>query len=51
MQQTTLPCYVGGEACHICGSASTHVGEAKYVQFISQLAISSFIKRLGEYVG
>ena len=23
-----------GEACHIIGDASTHIGEVKYVQFI-----------------
>ena len=23
-----------GEACHIIGGASTHIGEVKYVQFI-----------------
>ena len=23
-----------GEACHISGGASTHIGEVKYVQFI-----------------
>jgi len=39
-----------GEACHICGGASTHIGEVKYVQFISNLAKPFLIKWLGEYV-
>ena len=39
-----------GEACHICGGASTHIGEIKDVQFIPNLAKSLFIKWLGEYV-
>ena len=39
-----------GEACHICGGASTHIGEIKDVQFISNLAKLLLIKWLGEYV-
>ena len=33
-----------------CG-ASTHIGEVKYVQFISQLAKPFLIKWLGENIG
>ena len=40
-----------GEACHIIGSASTHIGEVKYVQFIPWLAKPLLIKWLGEYIG
>ena len=39
-----------GEACHIYGGASTHIGEVKYVQFIPNLAKSFLIKWLGEYI-
>jgi hypothetical protein len=42
---------VEGEACHIYGVHSTHVGEVKDIQFISQLVKSLLIKWLGEYVG
>ena len=40
-----------GEACHICGSISTHIGEVKHVQFIPNLAKRFLIKCLGEYIG
>ena len=40
-----------GEACHIIGGASTHIGEVKYVQFIPQLAKPLLIKWLCEYAG
>ena len=38
------------EACHICGGASTHIGEVKDVQFIPNLEKPLLIKWLGEYV-
>ena len=40
-----------GEACHIMGGASTHIGEVKYVQFISYLAKPILIQWFGEYIG
>ena len=46
--------YIGlleGEAYHISGGASTHIGEVKYVQFIPQLAKPLLMKWLGEDIG
>ena len=40
-----------GEACHICGGASTHIGEIKDIQFIPNLTKPLLIKWLGEYIG
>ena len=40
-----------GEACHISGGASTHIGKVKYVQFIPQLTKPLLIKWLGENIG